>query len=76
MLKFYCIQSYTEAHQNPQLEGTLYPGRYLQSMKHTATGKLTPEQNASDQSCCVSACPGQAVLFVAVTQLSVLSRAH
>lgn len=59
MLKMYCfqsytVQSYTEAQQNPQPEGTLCPGRYIQSMKHRATGKLTPERNPSDQSCCVS----------------------
>lgn len=70
------MQSYTEAQQNPQLEGTLYPGRYLESMKPTATGKLTPEQNPSDPSCFVFVCPGQVVLFAAATQPSVVSRAH
>lgn len=37
---------------------TLPPGRYLQSMKYTATGKLIPEQNPSAQSCCVFVCSG------------------
>lgn len=81
MLKLYCfqsytVQSYTEAQQNPQPEGTLCSGRYIQSMKHRATGKLTPERNPSDQSCCVFVCSGQVVLFAAVTWPSVVSRAR